>query len=54
VDGFGKDGVKSLAILPPIMRKNQPFNGLKYTVLILPSDFDCAIFEEDLRIEDLA
>ncbi|CAD8165273.1 unnamed protein product [Paramecium octaurelia] len=52
VDGFGKEGAKSLVILPPIMRKNQSFNGVKHAVLILPNNFDCSIFSQENNLQD--
>jgi len=53
IDGFGKEGMKCLVILPTIMRKQQPFNGLKQSILILPPDFDKITLDMQLKIEDL-
>ena len=35
IDGFAKEGAESIIVLPPVMRNNFPFNGLKPSVLIL-------------------
>ncbi len=39
VDGFVKEGAECIVVLPPVMRNNFPFNGIKPSILILQSEF---------------
>lgn len=57
VDGFGKDGANSLVIIPPVMRADQVYNGLKHAILILsPQDQNLQhdlLAREQQKLEDI-
>ena len=39
IDGFAKEGSPCLTIIPPVMRNNYSYNGIKPSVLVLPENF---------------
>jgi hypothetical protein len=38
IDGFAKEGAESIIIIPPILRNNFPFHGIRPAVLILSDE----------------